>query len=88
MTSKVYAYTKNASVANIGEEFDEIERTKNGTLFYLKKNLVLYLPNDIIFTSVTTPGAPTTSYTSADFTTNTFQVTTVLTANTFRVIQH
>jgi hypothetical protein len=39
----------------------------------------------IIFTSVTTPGAPTTSYTSADFTTNTFQVTTVLTANTFRV---
>jgi hypothetical protein len=39
----------------------------------------------IIFTSVTTPGAPTTSYTSADFTTNTFQVTTVLTANTFTV---
>jgi hypothetical protein len=49
MKSKVYAYTKNASVANIGEEFDDIERTKNGTLFYLKRNLVLYLPNDIIF---------------------------------------
>jgi len=39
----------------------------------------------IIFTSVTTPGAPTTSYTSADFTTNTFQVTSVPTANTFRI---
>ena len=39
----------------------------------------------IIFTSVTTPGSPSTSYTSADFTTNTFQVTTVLTANTFTV---
>jgi hypothetical protein len=39
----------------------------------------------IIFTSVTTPGAPTTSFTSTDFTTNTFQVTSVLTANTFRI---
>jgi hypothetical protein len=39
----------------------------------------------IIFTSVTTPGAPTTSYTSADFTTNTFEVTSVPTANTFRI---
>jgi hypothetical protein len=39
----------------------------------------------IIFTSVTTPGLPSTSFTSADFTTNTFQVTTVLTANTFRI---
>jgi hypothetical protein len=49
MTSKVYAYTKGAQVANIAEIFDEIERTDTGTLFYLKKNLVLYLPNDIIF---------------------------------------
>lgn len=49
MTSKVYAYTKGAQVANIGEFFDEIERTETGTLFYFKKNLVLYLPNDIIF---------------------------------------
>jgi hypothetical protein len=39
----------------------------------------------IIFTSVTTPGAPTTSFTSASFTTNTFEVTSVLTANTFRI---
>ncbi len=46
---KVYAYTKNANVANLGKVFDEIEITKNGTLFYLNKNLVLYLPNDIIF---------------------------------------
>lgn len=49
MISKVYAYTKGAQVANIGEIFDEIERTDTGTLFYLKRNLVLYLPNDIIF---------------------------------------
>jgi len=49
MTSKVYAYTGGAQVANIGQIFDEIERTETGTLFYLKKNLVLYLPNDIIF---------------------------------------
>ena len=39
----------------------------------------------IIFTSVTTPGAPSTSYTSADFTTNTFEVISVPTANTFRI---
>jgi len=39
----------------------------------------------IIFTSVTTPGAPTTSYTSASFTTNTFQVISTPTANTFTV---
>jgi hypothetical protein len=39
----------------------------------------------IIFTGVTTPGAPTTSFTSADFTTNTFQVISTPTANTFTV---
>jgi hypothetical protein len=39
----------------------------------------------IIFTSVTTPGAPTTSYTSADFTTNTFEVKSVPTSGTFTV---
>lgn len=49
MVNKVYAYTKGAQVANIAEIFDEIERTDTGTLFYLKRNLVLYLPNDIIF---------------------------------------
>ena len=39
----------------------------------------------IIFTSVTTPGSPTTSFTSASFTTNTFQVLSTPTANTFTV---
>ena len=39
----------------------------------------------IIFTGVTTPGAPTTSFTSADFTTNTFQVISTPTANTFTI---
>jgi hypothetical protein len=39
----------------------------------------------IIFTSVTTPGPTTTSYTSADFTTNTFEVKTVPTSGTFTV---
>jgi hypothetical protein len=39
----------------------------------------------IIFTSVTTPGAPTTSYVAADFTTNTFEVKSVPTSSTFTV---
>jgi len=39
----------------------------------------------IIFTSVTTPGSPTTSFTSTDFTTNPFEVKTVPTSGTFTV---
>jgi hypothetical protein len=39
----------------------------------------------IIFTSVTTPGAPTTSFTSASFTTNAFEVKSTPTANTFTI---
>ena len=39
----------------------------------------------IIFTSVTTPGSPSTGYTSASFTTNTFEVISTPTANTFTV---
>jgi hypothetical protein len=39
----------------------------------------------IIFTSVTTPGSPTTSYTAADFTTNTFEVISVPSSSTFTV---
>ena len=39
----------------------------------------------IIFTSVTTPGSPTTSYTSASFTTNTFQIQSTPNANTFTI---
>jgi len=47
---KVYAYTKGATVANISKIFDDMERSNNGSfLFYFNKNLVLYLPNDIIF---------------------------------------
>ena len=39
----------------------------------------------LTFSSVTTPGSPTTSFTAANFTTNTFEVTTVPTINTFTV---
>jgi hypothetical protein len=39
----------------------------------------------IIFTSVTTPGPTTTGYTSASFTTNTFEVISVPTSSTFRI---
>jgi len=39
----------------------------------------------IIFTSVTTPGGPTTSFTSANFTTNTFEVLSIPTSATFTV---
>jgi hypothetical protein len=43
-------------------------------------------PGDlIIFTSVTTPGPTTTSFTSANFTTNTFEVKTVPTTGTFTI---
>jgi hypothetical protein len=39
----------------------------------------------IIFTSVTTPGPTTTSYTSADFTTNVFEVLSIPSSSTFTV---
>ena len=39
----------------------------------------------IIFTSVTTPGPTTTGYTSASFTTNTFEVISVPSSSTFRI---
>ena len=43
-------------------------------------------PGDlIIFTSVTTPGPTTTSFTSANFTTNTFEIQTVPTTGTFTI---
>lgn len=43
-------------------------------------------PGDLIkFSSVTTPGPTTTSFTSADFTTNTFEVKTVPTTGTFTI---
>jgi hypothetical protein len=44
-------------------------------------------PGDLIeFSSVTTPGGPTTSFTSASFTTNTFEVKTTPTTGTFTII--
>jgi len=39
----------------------------------------------LTFSSVTTPGSPTTSFVAADFTTNSFEVKTVPTVNTFTV---
>jgi len=43
-------------------------------------------PGDLIeFSSVTTPGSPTTSFTSASFTTNTFEVKTTPTTGTFTI---
>ena len=43
-------------------------------------------PGDLIeFSSVTTPGGPSTSFTSASFTTNTFEVKTVPTTGTFSI---
>ena len=43
-------------------------------------------PGDLIeFSSVTTPGSPSTSFTSASFTTNTFEVKTVPTTGTFTI---
>ena len=43
-------------------------------------------PGDLIrFSSVTTPGAPTTSFVAADFTTNTFEIQTVPTTGTFTI---
>lgn len=43
-------------------------------------------PGDLIkFSSVTTPGSPTTSFVAADFTTNTFEVQTVPTTGTFTI---
>jgi len=43
-------------------------------------------PGDLIeFSSVTTPGSPSTSFTSASFTTNTFEVKTTPTTGTFTI---
>jgi hypothetical protein len=59
--------------------------TGSATVTINKTSHGLEVGDYIIFTSVTTPGAPTTSYTSADFTTNTFEVKTVPTSGTFTV---
>jgi len=59
--------------------------TGSSTVTINKTSHGLEVGDYIIFTSVTTPGAPTTSYTSADFTTNTFEVKSIPTSGTFTV---
>jgi hypothetical protein len=52
----------------------------------INKNAHNLLVGDIVkFSSVTTPGPTTTSFTAANFTTNSFEVKTVPTANTFTI---
>jgi hypothetical protein len=52
----------------------------------INKNAHNLLVGDLVnFSSVTTPGPTTTSFTSADFTTNSFEVKTVSSANTFTI---
>ena len=59
--------------------------TASTTVTINKTSHGLSVGDYIIFTSVTTPGPTTTGYTSASFTTNTFEVITVPNANTFRI---
>ena len=60
--------------------------TTGSTTVTINKNSHNFEVGDLLtFSSVTTPGAPTTSFVSADFTTNTFEVKTVPTVNTFTV---
>jgi hypothetical protein len=59
--------------------------TASTTVTINKASHGLSVGDYIIFTSVTTPGPTTTGYTSASFTTNTFEVITVPNANTFRI---
>ena len=62
-----------------------ISTTGSATVTINKAGHGLSVGDYIIFTSVTTPGAPTTSFTSANFTTNTFEVLTVPTSGTFTI---
>jgi len=60
--------------------------TTGSTTVTITKNAHgLEVGNLIKFTSVTTPGPTTTSFTSANFETNSFEVKTVPTANTFTI---
>jgi hypothetical protein len=60
--------------------------TTGSTTVTINKNSHNFEVGDLlIFSSVTTPGPTTTSFTSADFTTNSFEVKTVPSANTFTV---
>jgi hypothetical protein len=59
--------------------------TGSATVTITKAGHGLSVGDYLIFSAATTPGAPTTSYTSADFTTNTFEVRSVPTSSTFTV---
>jgi hypothetical protein len=57
--------------------------TGSATVTITKAGHGLQIGDYLIFSAATTPGAPTTSYTSASFTTNTFEVKSVPTSSTF-----
>jgi len=59
--------------------------TGSSTVTINKTTHGLEVGDYIKFTAATTPGSPTTSYTSADFTTNVFEVKTVPTSSTFTI---
>jgi hypothetical protein len=60
--------------------------TTGSTTVTINKNSHNFEVGDLLkFSSVTTPGPTTTSFTSADFTTNVFEVKTVPTVNAFTV---
>ena len=57
--------------------------TGSATVTITKAGHGLSTGDYLIFSAATTPGSPTTSYTSASFTTNTFEVRSVPTSSTF-----
>ena len=59
--------------------------TGSATVTITKASHGLSVGDYIKFTAATTPGAPTTSFTSANFTTNIFEVLTVPSVNTFTI---
>jgi len=59
--------------------------TGSATVTITKASHGLSVGDYIKFTAATTPGAPTTSFTSANFTTNIFEVLTVPNVNTFTI---
>ena len=59
--------------------------TGSATVTITKSNHGLSVGDYLIFSAATTPGSPTTSFTSASFTTNTFEVISVPTSSTFTV---
>jgi hypothetical protein len=59
--------------------------TGSATVTITKTSHGLLTGDYLIFSAATTPGLPTTSYNSASFTTNTFEVQSVPTPNTFTI---